>query len=221
MTYSTVIFDLDGTLLNTLDDLAASVNYAMREMGFPEHKTDSVRRFVGNGIALLIERSVPEGTSEADYNKTYELFRNHYAEHCLDRTAPYSGILDMIKKLRDMGCKIAVVSNKVDFAVQKLCKDFFPGLIDAAVGDSPKTRTKPEADMVIKALEMMGVKNDGSCVYVGDMDVDLKTAENSDMDCISVSWGFRSRTELESCGAAMIADDPEMIVEICSGNIRM
>ncbi len=221
MTYSTVIFDLDGTLLNTLDDLAASVNYAMREMGFPEHKTDSVRRFVGNGIALLIERSVPEGTSEADYNKTYELFRNHYAEHCLDRTAPYSGILDMIKKLRDMGCKIAIVSNKVDFAVQKLCKDFFPGLIDAAVGDSPKTRTKPEADMVIKALEMMGVKNDGSCVYVGDMDVDLKTAENSDMDCISVSWGFRSRTELESCGAAMIADDPEMIVEICSGNIRM
>lgn len=212
MKYSTVIFDLDGTLLNTLEDLAASVNFAMKSMGFPEHTLDEVRRFVGNGIAVLIKRSIPAGSSEEEYKKAYELFKSHYAEHCLDLTAPYKGIPETIMKLREKGSRIAVVSNKIDFAVQKLCDDFFPGLVDAAVGDSPKTRTKPAPDMVYKALEIMGAENSG-CVYIGDTDVDFETAKNSGMDCILVSWGFRSREELVKHGAEMIADKPEDIIK--------
>lgn len=212
MKYNTVIFDLDGTLLNTLNDLAASVNYSMKSMGFPEHPVDRVRGFIGNGVRILIRRSVPEGITEEEYNNAYELFEKHYAEHCRDLTAPYDGIIEVIKKLRSMGYNVAVVSNKIDFAVQKLCDDFFDGIIDTAVGDSPDTNNKPAPDMVYKAIDKMGVERE-KCVYVGDTDVDLETAANAGMDCISVSWGYRSHDELVGYGAKMIADTPEQIFE--------
>lgn len=211
MRYSTVIFDLDGTLLNTLDDLAASVNYAMRQCGFCERTRDEVRRFIGNGVKVLIRRAVPDGTSEEEYQKAYGEFKKHYVKNSRNMTAPYEGVTDLLKKLRESGYKLAIVSNKIDFAVKDLRDEFFEGIIDVAIGDSDATRTKPSPDMVYKAMAELDV-GASECVYVGDTDVDIETAKNSDMDCISVSWGFRTRAELESCGATMIADCTEDII---------
>lgn len=205
MKYKTLIFDLDGTLLNTLLDLASSVNYAMRECGFNERTTDEIRRFIGNGVAVLIQRSVPDGTSEEEYKKALDIFKTHYKENSRKNTAPYDGICDLLRKLKEDGYNLAIVSNKVDFAVKDLRDEFFNGLIDVAIGDSDATRTKPEPDMVYKAIEELGVDKE-SCIYIGDTDVDIETARNSGMDCISVSWGFRLRSELEAYGATMIAD---------------
>ena len=212
MKYKTLIFDLDGTLLNTLLDLASSVNYAMRECGFNERTTDEIRRFIGNGVAVLIQRSVPDGISEEEYKKALDIFKTHYKENSRNNTAPYDGICDLLRKLKEDGYNLAVVSNKVDFAVKDLRDEFFNGLIDVAIGDSDATRTKPEPDMVYKAIEELGVDKE-SCIYIGDTDVDIETARNSGMDCISVSWGFRLRSELEECGATMIADCAEDILK--------
>lgn len=212
MKYKTLIFDLDGTLLNTLLDLASSVNYAMRECGFNERTTDEIRRFIGNGVAVLIQRSVPDGTSEEEYKKALDIFKTHYKENSRNKTAPYDGICDLLRKLKEDGYNLAIVSNKVDFAVKDLRDEFFCGLIDVAIGDSDATRTKPEPDMVYKAIEELGVDKE-SCIYIGDTDVDIETARNSGMDCISVSWGFRLRSELEECGATMIADCAEDILK--------
>ena len=212
MKYKTLIFDLDGTLLNTLIDLASSVNYAMRECGFNERTTDEIRRFIGNGVAVLIQRSVPDGISEEEYKKALDIFKTHYKENSRNNTAPYDGICDLLRKLKEDGYNLAIVSNKVDFAVKDLRDEFFNGLIDVAIGDSDATRTKPEPDMVYKAIEELGVDKE-SCIYIGDTDVDIETARNSGMDCISVSWGFRLRSELEECGATMIADCAEDILK--------
>ena len=212
MRYPVIIFDLDGTLLNTLDDLAASVNHAMRVCGFPEHTAARVSRFVGNGVRVLIRRAVPEGTGEEEYARAYKAFLDHYREHSRDQTAPYDGILELLRRLKSDGHRLAIVSNKIDFAVKALREKFFDGLIDIAVGDSEMMRTKPEPDMVYKAMRELGA-NPGECIYVGDTDVDLATAKNSGMPCISVSWGFRQRAELEDYGAKMIADTPGDILK--------
>ena len=212
MKYKTLIFDLDGTLLNTLLDLASSVNYAMRECGFNERTTDEIRRFIGNGVAVLIQRSVPDGISEEEYKKALDIFKTHYKENSRNNTAPYDGICDLLRKLKEDGYNLAIVSNKVDFAVKDLRDEFFNGLIDVAIGDSDATRTKPEPDMVYKAIEELGVDKE-SCIYIGDTDVDIETARNSGMDCISVSWGFRLCSELEEYGATMIADCAEDILK--------
>lgn len=211
MRYTTVIFDLDGTLLNTLDDLTASVNHAMEKMGYPLHSLDEVRRFVGNGVRVLIRRSVPAGTSDIDYTSAYNYFTAHYAENCRNKTGPYDGIPELLQKLGGMGIKTAIVSNKIDFAVKELRDEFFADTVPVAVGDSEDTANKPAPDMVYKALAELGSEAE-ECVYVGDTDVDLETAANAGMDCISVSWGFRSRAELESYGAKMIADTAEDIL---------
>lgn len=210
MKYKTLIFDLDGTLLNTLDDLAASVNYAMRQCGFPERTIDEVRRFIGNGVKVLIRRAVPEGTSEEEYLNAHREFRKHYSQNSRNKTAPYEGIIELLHALKEKGYSLAIVSNKVDFAVKDLRDEFFSDVIDVAIGDSDATRTKPEPDMVYKAIDELGADKE-SCVYIGDTDVDIETAKNSGMDCISVSWGFRSRSELVGYGAEMIADTAEDI----------
>lgn len=212
MKYKTFIFDLDGTLLNTLDDLAGSVNYAMQQCGFPKRTLDEIRRFVGNGVKKLVERALPEGTDEAEFNKVLSEFKEHYSQNSRNKTAPYEGIMELLHTLKDCGCNLAIVSNKVDFAVKDLRDEFFSDVIDVAIGDSDATRTKPEPDMVYKAIDELGADRD-SCVYIGDSDVDIITAKNSGMDCISVSWGFRSRSELEISGAQMIADKPEDILK--------
>lgn len=211
MQYNTIIFDLDGTLLNTLDDLADSVNYALKKNGFPKRTVDEVRRFIGNGVAILMRRAVPDGVSEDEYLSAFGDFKSYYKNNSRNKTMPYAGVTELLAKLQKSGYKLAIVSNKIDFAVKDLRDEFFGGLIEVAIGDSDDTDNKPAPDMVFKALDELGEGVDGA-VYVGDTDVDLETAKNAGMDCISVSWGFRSRSELEGYGAAMIADKPDDIL---------
>lgn len=207
--YDAVIFDLDGTLLDTLDDLMEATNYALGQMGYPARSRKEVEAFVGNGVAKLMERAVPAGTSPADTAKALDIFKPYYALHSKDKTAPYPGILDTLKSLRSMGCKLAVVSNKFDAAVKALAQDYFPGLMDMAAGENeaggvPK---KPDPTMVLRTLEFLGVSPDRA-VYVGDSDVDLQTARNSGLPCISVTWGFRDRTFLLEHGATTLIHHP-------------
>lgn len=212
MRYDTVIFDLDGTLLNTLDDLAVSVNFAMESCGFPVRTLDEIRCFVGNGINILIRRAVPEGTQEEDIDKAFELFKQHYGNNCVVKTRPYDGIMDLLERLSEVRIKMAIVSNKVDFAVKELNNRFFKDYISVAVGECENVRRKPAPDSVNKALEQLGSVREKS-LYVGDSDVDIATAENSGMDCISVSWGFRDRKYLKEKGASVIVDAPEKLAE--------
>ena len=214
--YTTVIFDLDGTILNTLDDLAASVNFALERCGYPLRTTDEVRQFVGNGIGKLMERSAPSGTGEEDLAKSHGVFTEHYKDHCADRTCPYDGIKELIAKLRSMGCKTAVVSNKADYAVKSLCKDYFPDMLDVAVGEREGIRRKPCPDSVNEVMELLGADSVAT-LYVGDSDVDVETAANAGVDCAAVTWGFRSREFLAEHGAVTIVDSVDELFDIIAG----
>ena len=187
MTYNTYIFDLDGTLLDTLGDLAASVNYALRSCGMPEHSIEDVRRFVGNGVRLLMERAVPDGAANPRFDEAFASFRQHYMAHSLDTTKPYDGILEMLTALKAKGCRMAVVSNKFYAATQELCRHFFADTIDVAIGEheAEGIRKKPAPDTVFEALRQLGVGKEGA-VYVGDSDVDIQTARNSGLPCITL-----------------------------------
>ena len=211
--YSTYIFDLDGTLLDTLGDLAASVNYALRMHGMPEHTIDDVRHFVGNGVRLLMERAIPDGEQNPDFEATFATFRQHYMEHSLDTTRPYEGISDALKALKAQGCRLAVVSNKMMAATQELCQHFFPDTIEVAIGEKEAEgiRKKPAPDTVFAALKRLGVSGDNA-VYVGDSDVDLATARNSNLPCISVLWGFRDRDFLLDHGATTLITSPKELL---------
>lgn len=212
MTYEIYIFDLDGTLLDTLQDLAASVNYAMRQHHMPEHSTDDVRRFVGNGVRRLMERAVPEGAANPAFEAAFAMFREHYMEHSLDTTRPYDGIPELIHELKQRGCRMAVVSNKMMAATQELVRHFFPE-IEVAIGEDEAAgiRKKPAPDTVFAAMKRLG---QGSAVYVGDSDVDLATARNSGLPCISVLWGFRDREFLLAHGATTFVEQPREILSI-------
>lgn len=211
--YDTVVFDLDGTLLDTIDDLSDSVNFALSEEGFACRTVSEVKSFVGNGIIKLIERSVPEGVSEEERLRTLEAFKRHYAANCENKTKPYVGILKLLDDLRSEGFKIAVVSNKIDSAVSVLCEKYFGARIDFCVGDREGLARKPAPDAVLEALKKLSSTPERA-VYIGDSDVDIKTAENAGMTCISVSWGFRSRDFLLLNGASVIADKPSDIYKI-------
>lgn len=208
-TYTTAVFDLDGTLLNTLDDLHASANAALLAHGLPQRTLDEVRRFVGNGIRRLIRRAVPEGTPRALEESVYEDFCAHYAAHCEDRTAPYPGIPDLLEHLRAAGMRLAVVSNKGDFAVQELIARQFPDTFDAVLGEAEDrgVRRKPAPDMVVAALSRMGADRAGA-VYIGDSEVDVQTAANVGCPCLSCTWGFRDRGDLLAAGAKSLVDSP-------------
>lgn len=212
--YSTFIFDLDGTLLDTLADLAASVNYALGSCGLPQHTTDDVRRFVGNGVRVLMERAVPQGAQNPLFDTAFATFRQHYLEHSLDTTRPYDGIPQLLAELRQRGCRLAVVSNKFYAATQELCRHFFPDTISVAIGEheAEGIRKKPAPDTVVEALRQLGVSSEGA-VYVGDSDVDILTARNSGLPCISVLWGFRSRDFLIQHGATTFALTPQDILQ--------
>ena len=213
MTYSTYIFDLDGTLLDTLADLAASVNYALRTHRMPEHTINDVRRFVGNGVRKLMERAVPDGASNPDFEAAFATFRQHYMAHSLDTTRPYDGIPETLEALKAKGCHLAVVSNKMMAATQDLCRHFFPDTIEVAIGENEADgiRKKPAPDTVIAALRQLGVGQEGA-VYVGDSDVDLETARNSGLPCISVLWGFRDRDFLLQHGAETFISAPSELL---------
>jgi phosphoglycolate phosphatase len=212
--YSTYIFDLDGTLLDTLTDLAASCNYALRTHGMPEHSIDDVRRFVGNGVRKLMERAIPDGDANPDFEATFATFREHYMVHSLDTTKPYPGIMDALAELKARGCRLAVVSNKMMAATVELCKYFFPETIEVAIGENEAEgiRKKPAPDTVFAALKQLGVSGDNA-VYVGDSDVDLATAHNSGLPCISVLWGFRDRKFLLDHGATTFITSPKELLD--------
>ena len=209
MTYSTYIFDLDGTLLDTLGDLAASVNFALRTHGMPEHSIDDVRRFVGNGVRRLMERAVPEGADNPQFEAVFAAFREYYIHHSLDTTRPYEGIPETLAALRERGCRLAVVSNKMRKATEELCRYFFPDTIEVAIGEDEAAgiHKKPAPDTVFEALRQLGVEKENT-VYVGDSDVDIETANNVGIPCISVLWGFRDKDFLLQYGAKTFISAP-------------
>ena len=233
MTYDTYIFDLDGTLLDTLSDLAAAVNYALRSHEMPEHSLDDVRRFVGNGVRKLMERAVPNGTENPDFEAAFATFRQYYMAHSLDTTRPYEGIPEALAALKARGCRLAVVSNKMMAATQELCQHFFPDTIEVAIGENEAAgiRKKPAPDTVFAALNALnalgsprstlgyprsnlGHPRQSSAVYVGDSDVDIETARHAGIPCISVLWGFRDRDFLIKHGAKTFISAPSELLSL-------
>lgn len=210
MKYEAMVFDLDGTLTDTLLDLKNSVNYALREFGFPERSIDEVRSFVGNGVRRLIYLSVPEGTPDDVSEKCLTSFKSYYSEHSCVETKPYCGIIEMLSTLKKKGIKTAVVTNKMQEAAADITELFFDGLVDVTVGQVDGVAQKPQPDGVFNALEKLGVSKE-KAVYIGDSEVDCQTAKNAEIPCIGVTWGFRAREVLESSGADYIIDSPEEI----------
>lgn len=215
----TIIFDLDGTLLNTLEDLTNSVNYVMGRYGLPMHTIEEIRSYVGNGAAKLIERAIPDGIGNPEYAKILEEYREHYALHCEDKAAPYEGVVELLASLKQSGYRLAIVSNKPDRAVKQLCRRHFGEYVQVAIGESDDINKKPAPDMVYRALASLS--SDASrAVYVGDSEVDLQTAANVPMTCVSVTWGFRTKDQLLHAGAVeekMIRipqELPQMIVRL-------
>lgn len=211
--YKAVIFDMDGTILNTLDDLTDSVNYTMKQMGMPIRTIQEVRTYVGNGLYKTIERAVPQGTSIEDIEQAYNIMVEYYRSHCNIKTRPYDQIPELIREIRKRGIKTAVISNKNDKAVKNLCEELFEGCFDYSLGDTKGIPLKPDRAMVDITMKELGVKTE-EAIYIGDSEVDIMTAHNSDMKCISVTWGFRDRELLEEKGADVFADTPEEILKI-------
>ncbi|MBQ8293701.1 MAG: HAD-IIIA family hydrolase [Bacilli bacterium] len=211
--YKLVIFDLDGTILNTLDDLADSLNAVFKMIGYQKRTVDEVRSFVGNGVMKLIERAVPKDTSKEDILKTFKMFSEYYQAHCAIKTKPYDGIIEMLHALKEKGCKIAVASNKIHPAVVSLCNDYYPGLVDVAVGDDPIRPKKPHPAMVNYVLDKLNISKENT-LYVGDSDVDVLTAKNAGIDCVAVDWGFRTKEFLIQSGAGLIISNPQELIDI-------
>ena len=208
MRYKAVLFDMDGTVLDTLDDLADSVNRSLREFGLPEVSRFQVGQSLGNGAKYLIRHCLPEGSDEALCEQVLSFYKPWYDAHCLIKTKPYDGILQLMETLRADGVSQAIISNKPDSAVQELAEAFFPGLMDVVIGESPAVKRKPSPDTVLAASQQMGLMA-SDCVYIGDTEVDLETARNAGMDCIPVSWGFRTEEQLRAAGAEEIIRSPE------------
>ena len=208
-----VIFDLDGTLLDTLTDLKNSLNEALSLHGLPQRTTDEVRRFVGNGIATLVQRAVPDGRENPKYDAVLQDIRKIYARRSLDTTAPYAGIPEMLNTLREKGYLLAVVSNKPDAQVKSLCRNFFGDCITAAVGQQEGVLLKPAPDPLYAAMRILGSTKEET-VYAGDSDVDIQTARNAGLPCISVLWGFRDQALLEACGAQVFAHAPAEMAQM-------
>ena len=205
--FETYVFDLDGTLLETLKDLATSTNYALRTHNMPEHSIEDVRMFVGNGVKKLMERAIPNGIKNPQFEEVYATFRQHYLEHNLDTTKPYEGIPELLAELKARGKKLAIVSNKFYAATQELARHFFPDTIEVAIGERENIKKKPAPDTVIEALRQLGASKE-TAVYIGDSDVDIMTAKNCDMPCVSVLWGFRDKEFLMEHGATFFVEKP-------------
>ena len=202
-----IIWDLDGTLLDTLEDLKNATNYVLRTFGCPERTLDEVRRFVGNGARRLLVLAMPESSSGAEIDRALECFKTYYDAHCREHTGPYAGIPEALQLLKEAGYPMAVVSNKPDSAVQILCRDYFGDLFATTHGDCPGCARKPAPDLVLQTAAVLGVAPE-HCIYVGDSDVDILTAANSGMICLSVLWGFRDRELLEHSGGSHFCADP-------------
>ncbi len=214
MKYQALIFDLDGTLLDTLDDLWDSVNAVLAKYGYPLKTRDEVCAAVGNGIAILIARVLPAGREDPAFDRVLADFKAYYGEHCEDKTAPYAGIPEMLAELKAAGVKMAIVSNKADFAVKQLAKAWFGDTIKIAIGENEAAgiRKKPAPDTVDLALRELGLTREDAA-YVGDSEVDVQTAQNAGMPCLSVTWGFRSRETLLAAGADHLLDTPVRMLD--------
>ncbi len=209
-----VFFDLDGTLLNSLEDLASATNAALRKQGFPERTVEEVRQFVGNGVALLIHRAVPAGTPEDVEQTCLADFRSYYFDHMTEQTLPYPGIRSLLEALRREGFLLAVVSNKFEKAAKELCRLYFGELLDLAVGDLPGYRKKPAPDNLLRCMEQLQVQRE-EIVYVGDSVTDIQTAENTGVDFVGVLWGFREESEMRAATKAPLVYTPgELLGEI-------
>ncbi|MBR1743022.1 MAG: HAD-IA family hydrolase [Lachnospiraceae bacterium] len=209
----TIIFDLDGTLLDTLDDLYESVNAALKKAGYPTRSRGEVRRFLGNGIRRLMEQSVPAGISTERMDMVFEDFKAYYIEHCEDRTRPFDGILEVLRELKEKGLSMAIVSNKADLAVKELSEKYFDGIISVAIGEREGVKRKPEPDSVLEAMRILGAEKE-TTIYIGDSEVDRATAENAGVPCVLVAWGFRDEKFLSSLGADYLIHRPEEILKI-------
>ncbi len=207
----TVIIDLDGTLLDTLEDLYLSVNHILSKYNFPLRTKDDVRMFVGNGVPKLIERALPKGHGKETFELALKDFKEYYGQHCNDNTKPYFGINESLSCLKERGYKIAVVSNKVDFATKSLCRDYFGNLVDVAIGQREGIEKKPAPDSVFEAMKLLDSKN---AVYVGDSDVDIMTAKNANLPCIVVTWGFRDKEFLLESGGKIFAHSAHEMMDI-------
>lgn len=211
--YQAVIFDLDGTLLDTLEDLMDGVNHVLVARGYPQRSIEEIRQFVGNGLGKLIERAVPEGTSEEIQLQILDEFRVFYTDHCRIKTGPYEGIMELLQYLKEHGFKMAIVSNKNDTAVKELAKYYFADCIEVAIGEREGIRRKPAPDSVYEALRILGVHKE-QAVYVGDSEVDRETAANAGLNCISVTWGFRQESLLRSLKPEYLIHRPEEVIGI-------
>ncbi len=203
----TIVWDLDGTLLYTLEDLKDAVNHALRVRGYAEHSLEEMRRFFGNGIRYAFQQAEP-GASEEELEELILLFKEYYSVHCMDRTRPYDGILPMLVELKEQGYGMAIVSNKVDEAVKELAKQFFGDYVTVAIGNRADIRRKPAPDSVLQALKELGVPKEDA-VYVGDSEVDLATARAAGIPCVTVLWGFREKDFLMGQGADLFAEHPQ------------
>ena len=216
MKYQTVIFDMDGTILETLEDMRDSVNVTMDHVGCPHRSLEEVRRFVGNGAAKLIERCMPQGAQDPRFPEAFGFYKQYYDTHAQIKTGPYEGIPELLGTLKDLGVQIAVVSNKPDEAVKLLSEHYFPGLFPVAIGQRPGIETKPAPDSVYEAMRLLGAKPE-TTVYVGDSDVDIDTARNAGLNCISVTWGFRDVNFLLEHGAQTLVHSARELLELLEG----
>ena len=209
----TVVFDLDGTLLDTLDDLMDSVNFALNTFSMKQRSKDEIRRFVGNGVNMLVKRSVPDNTPEDITEKVFDVFREHYLKNMENKTAPYDGIISLLEKLKTLGYKTGVVSNKLDEATKSLCQKTFGDLICFAKGAEGENDRKPKPDNVYKCIASLGSEKE-NCIYVGDSEVDFQTAKNAGLTCVSVLWGFRTKEELLPFGADLFVEKPDELTSV-------
>lgn len=211
--YKVIVFDLDGTLLDTLEDLADATNWALRQNGMPKRSLDEVRCFVGNGVRQLMKLAVPENTDDVLFEKTFSDFKQYYVNHCQDKTHLYPGIPELLQSLKGHGFRMAIVSNKLQAGVDELYERYFRDTVEVAIGERPDVQRKPSPDMVLLALKELGATPE-EAVYIGDSDVDLATAHNSNLPCISVLWGFRDRKFLLEHGATCLVETPKDVVNI-------
>lgn len=213
MKYNTLIFDLDGTLLNTLDDIADGVNIMLEREGYPPRTREDIREFIGNGARNLVKRAMPDDVTDEEVTRCLSVYRKIYLDNMFQKTGPYEGIDETLRKLKSLGVKIGVVSNKPHDATKEMCKFYFEGILDVAIGDNPERKKKPAPDNIFEALKLLG-SDKAKTLYVGDSDVDMETAKNAGLDCAGVTWGYRSEETLTEHGADYIIDEPCQLIKL-------
>ena len=208
-----ILFDLDGTLLDTLQDLTASTNYALHHFGLPERSLEEVRSFVGNGVRRLMKQAVPPHITDSQFEEIFSVFKDYYFKHCNDYTQPYPHIMTLLQELKRQGIKMGVVSNKWHSAVQELCNQFFPDTISIAIGESEQIPRKPCPEGTLFALQELQCQAN-EVLYVGDSDIDIMTAKNAEIECISVTWGFRNEDFLKAHNAKILIQQPLELLDM-------